>query len=315
MENQTKAQIILIIDEFIEYLKSISSQEPIEFERNVHQKLHEINELSLQSLGLRPDLIKYTFEATVPIVEKGFLHTQSRRKTFGYTGDFLNMDYVMTYKTESKGEGRLWDELYHKLPAALAVRNRKEFFNKKLFETYQELNRKLSVLDIVGGSCRDVRDALIKSGDKALNFDFHFVDSDPNAITYAQNLLNEVPDIQNIKMEWTNKNIFRFKPTRQYDFIWCLGLFDYLKDHVAISLIKKMWDWIRTGGKMIFGNFHPKDPSRNWFVWILDWILLYRVESELISLCTEAGIPLECIQIQQEASGVNLFCVVTKPSD
>lgn len=312
MENHTKEQIISKINDFIEYLKSISTQDPAEFERNVHQKLHEINELSLQHPDLRPELIKYTFEATVPIVEKGFLHPQSRRKTFGYTGDFLNMDWVMINKTEPQGEGKLWDELYHKLPAALAVRNRKDFFYEKLSETYQELNRNLSVLDIVGGSCRDVRDALLKFGDKALGFEFHFVDSDPHAIAYAQNLLNDVPNIKNIKTEWTNKNIFRFKPTRQYDLIWCLGLFDYLKENLAISMIKKMYEWTRNGGRMIFGNFHPKDPSRNYFVWILDWILLYRYESELIDLCIKAGIPNESIQIQKEPSGVNLFCIITK---
>jgi len=191
MNNYTKEQIISIIDEFIGYLNSISSQDPIQFELQAHQKLNEINQLSLQYPDWRPELIKYTFNATVPIVEKGFLHPQSRRKTFGYTGDFLNMDYAMTYKTDPQGEGKLWDELYHKLPAALAVRNRKDFFYEKLYEAYQDLNRGLSVLDIVGGSCRDVRDALLKLGDNALGFDFHFVDSDPHAITYAQNLLDE----------------------------------------------------------------------------------------------------------------------------
>jgi extracellular factor (EF) 3-hydroxypalmitic acid methyl ester biosynthesis protein len=313
MESHAKEKIITTIDKFVDYLKTIASQDPTEFERNVHQKLHEINELSLQYPELRPELIKYMFDATISIVEKGYLNTQSRRKTFGYTGDFLNMDYVMTLKTDPQGEGKLWDELYHKLPASLAVRNRKEFFCKKLDEIYQDLNRSLSVLDIVGGSCRDVRDALMKLGEKARGFEFQFVDSDPHAIAYARNLLDEVPNIGSIHTEWTNKNIFRFKPEKQYDFIWCLGLFDYLKDHVAISLLKKMWDWTRSGGRMIFGNFHPKDPSRNYFVWIIDWILIYRVESELIGLCTGAGIPRECIEVQQEASGVNLFCVVTKP--
>ena len=239
MVNHTKTQLLAIIDEFVEYLKSISTQDQAEFERNVHQKLHEINGLSLQYPDLRPEMIRYTFEATVSVVEKGFLHPQSRRKPFGYTGDFLNMDWVMIYKTEPQGEGKLWDELYHKLPAALAVRNRKDFFYEKLSETYQALNRDLSVMDIVGGSCRDIRYALLKFENKALGFEFHFVDSDHHAIAYAQNLLNDVPNIKNIKTEWTNKNIFRFKPTGQYDLIWCLGLFDYLKDQVAISLIKK----------------------------------------------------------------------------
>lgn len=312
MEHLTKEQLLAIIDDFIEYLKSISAQNPDEFERKVHQKLREINELSLQYPELRPELIKYTFKATVPIVEKGFLHPQSRRKTFGYTGDFLNIDYAITSKTEPQGEGKLWDELYHKLPAALAVRNRKDFFYEKLSETYQELNHDLSVLDIVGGSCRDVRDALLKLRDQALGFEFHFVDSDSHAIAYARNLLNDVPNIKQIKVEWTNKNIFRFRPAGQYDFIWCLGLFDYLKDNLAVSLIGKMYEWTRNGGRMIFGNFHPSDPSRNYFVWILDWILLYRNESELIDLCVQAGIPKEYIQIQQVASGVNLFCIVTK---
>ncbi len=304
-----REDILLHIDEFIEYMATISSQDPLQFEQQVNQKLNHINQLSLKTPVDQLGLIKYMFEATTSVVEKGFMHPLSRKKPFGYSGDFLTMDYAMTQKTESQGEGKLWDEFFHRLPASQAVRNRKGFFYEKLKDFYQ-VHRQIAVLDVVGGSCRDVRDAIQKIGSKASDNHFHFVDSDKNAISYAQNLLNEIPI--NIQTEWYNKNIFRFKPSQQYDFVWCLGLFDYLKDHLAVSLIKRFWEWTNKNGKIIFGNFHPRDPSRNWFIWIFNWILIYRIEAELVALCKEAGISDNCIQIQQEQSGINLFCVITK---
>ena len=45
--------------------------------------------------------------------------------------------------------------------------------------------------------------------------------------------------------------------TPEFDFIYALGLYDYLSQPVACRLTRCMFDMLRPGGTLLFGNFLP----------------------------------------------------------
>jgi hypothetical protein len=74
------------------------------------------------------------------------------------------------------------------------------------------------------------------------------------------------------------------------DFIYAAGLFDYLNDHLAVRTIKRMFDLLRRGGRLVVANFTPQSSGRAYMEAFMDWWLIYRTGAELDALA--AGLPM-----------------------
>src|SRR5262249_31766487 len=140
----------------------------------------------------------------------------------------------------------------------------------------------------------------------------HCVDADERAITdAARSIPRLIP--KNLHLHLETADLFRLRPPRRFDLVWCAHLFDTLDERSAIILLKRMWDWTRPGGQIILGCCQPGHRDRNYLEWCLDWRLVYRTEIEMHTLCKQAGIPQECITVDEEPLGVSKFCIVTRP--
>jgi len=290
-------------------LSKRNSQEPLVFDKRFHEKLDSINKMSLIIPEKRPELMRDFYKCWENL-DIGMMQRHSREKPLGYPGDYLIIDYIYTKKIGSNGMGKLWDEFYHRQAAPQAVRNRKDYFCNIFERLCSEKHDDMIVLDIACGSCRDVSEAVIKSGYKSDGTLFHCVDMDERAIDYAKVITKNISS--KVSFQWEANNVFMLHPFQCYDLIWVAGLFDYLDDRKAVVLIKKMWKWIKKGGKIIVGNFHPRNPTRNYMEWGGNWFLFYRTELQLQKLCEKAGIPLDRISFDKEPLGVNIFCIITK---
>lgn len=141
---------------------------------------------------------------------------------------------------------------------------------------------------------------------------FFCVDLDEHAVRYARSLLETLPGLNGM-VRFEAVNVFHFRPKRQYGFIWCAGLFDYLNDRMAASLLKKIWRWLDRGGKAIVGNFHASNPTRSIMEWMCDWPLVHRTREEMLDLARRAGIPANALQCEDEPLGINIFLNMRKP--
>ena len=56
---------------------------------------------------------------------------------------------------------------------------------------------------------------------------------------------------------------------------------DYFGDELAVTLLNWVHDRLRPGGRVILGNFHPRNPTRALMDHVLDWKLVHRDESDL----------------------------------
>lgn len=292
---------------FQELLNQVRNAEPQEYKERFFAQIDRI--ASELEKSPNQNELKDEFFNLCSNIDSSIMHERTRRKPLGYAGDFLLIDWIYTKKTADNGTGRLFDQLFHSYEAAESVRNRKEYFKKKCDELSHLAGERFDVLDLGCGSCRDVLEAYTESSNGA-NLYVHCIDNEPEAVKYAKNLIKGTPFQDRIRIEISN--VLRIKTDRTYDLIWSAGLFDYLEERIAVLLLKKLWRLLKPNGKIIFGNFSPKNPTRNGMELVGQWNLIHRSAEELIGICTKAGIPFREIEIESEAHGINLFCIISR---
>jgi hypothetical protein len=97
------------------------------------------------------------------------------------------------------------------------------------------------------------------------------------------------------------------------DFVLSSGLFDYLADDVATAQLGLFWKVLRSGGRLLVGNFAPENASRAYMEWIGNWYLIYRTSDDLLRLADGAKIPSELRRVSAETTGCDLFLIADKP--
>jgi extracellular factor (EF) 3-hydroxypalmitic acid methyl ester biosynthesis protein len=300
------------IEDLVRFLPQIVHERPAAFDNEFHSRLEKINNLSLLCPEDRSEVMKYFFDLSGNELEKGRINQRSRRKPLGYAGDYLVIDWTHTQKADSQGVGALWDQFYHRLAAPIAVRNRKKYFCDLFAALCTERPNNISVLNVASGPCRDVAEAITQAGPHAAGSLFHCVDVEKDAIAYALETVQ--PHCSAVTFHWEIVNVFKFRPTRQYDLVWSGGLFDYLEDGAAVNVLKKLWSATALGGKLVVGNFHPSNPSRNIMEWGSNWFLIYRTEDDMLRVFERAGVPPELVSVDQDPSGACVFGIATRAS-
>jgi len=221
-------------------------------------------------------------------------------KSYGYAGDFEVIDKIYTQHINDDENHRVWDEYFHRQTAPIAVRNRKDYF-KALMKQHKKVDSKTEVLNLASGPCRDLKEFYEEDASHS-NFYFDCVELDINAIAYATTLVGD-----NInKVNFINKNIFRFTPEKTYDIIWSAGLFDYFDDKIFIKILKRLID-SNPNSKIVVGNFDASNHNLPYMEIIGEWYLNYRTPEQLRNLAIAAGANADTIKIESESQGVNLF--------
>ena len=298
------------ISEFVQYLDLIGTLPMDQFYDGFQRYLAHINELSIQTAENRSTIMTEFFKTTAPFFDLSEVVNRGRNKPLGYAGDYLTIDLIYQQKYSSAGFGGKWDELFHRFDAPQAVRNRKAYFIETIKRLVEEKPENISILNLASGPCRDVAECLESLNGNARRVEFHCIDIDREAIKYAQKMVEQY--VNKAKIVFERQNIFRFKASRKYDLVWSGGLFDYLEDDTAVDVIRRMWDCTNDDGKMIIGNFHPSNTSRNYMEWCGQWFLIHRSDEELTNLFIKAGIPPAAVSIDREPTGACIFGVAEK---
>jgi extracellular factor (EF) 3-hydroxypalmitic acid methyl ester biosynthesis protein len=98
-------------------------------------------------------------------------------------------------------------------------------------------------------------------------------------------------------------------PMGEYDFVYCAGLFDYMSDKVCRRLLEMLSSWTTPGGFVLSTNVHPRHKIHALMEDVLEWHLILRTESDMLSLADpELGSRI----VNTEATGVNVFMEIRK---
>jgi extracellular factor (EF) 3-hydroxypalmitic acid methyl ester biosynthesis protein len=221
-------------------------------------------------------------------------------KPRGYAGDYIMMK--MIYLNDYEGNST-FSKLMHKHPlehtAAQAVRNRR----KLIIETFKKLQAdnasahdRIRILSVACGPAYELQDILASSSDECEKYHFTLLDQDQSALDEAAKLINQLKKEYKMKINvrYLNESVrtmlkssYLVEKWGKFDFIYSMGLFDYLTPPVAAGVLKKLYELLEAGGHLLIGNFHVSNPSRCYMEYWHDWVLYYRTEEEFLSLLPE----------------------------
>jgi len=218
-------------------------------------------------------------------------------KPRGYAGDSEMMS--MIYSADYRGKTTFF-KLLHKhpinQPAAQAVRNRRHAIAKIIREIKGRTREKdastLKILSVACGPSKELEDALL-TADDCRNLYLALLDQDASALLEAKETICQIEKKLNTKLEvdYLNESVRTLLALPhieakwgQFDFIYSMGLFDYLTPPAASMVLGKLYQLLKPGGEMVIGNFHVSNPNRYYMEYWLDWVLYYRTEEDFTNL-------------------------------
>ncbi len=253
------------------------------------------------------------------ILESEFIKRTNLRPR-GYAGDSVMME--MLYRNEYLGKssfGRIFHKHACDTKAADAVRNRRKLINHFMNETLSKSDKKeFRILSIACGPAWEIQDFLKDSPYKH-RVKIHLLDQDDEALNEAKNGILSIDNQgQPFSYEFIKESVRTILKTKspellfgQFDFIYSMGLYDYLTDSVAKALTMKLFSMLSERSMMIIGNYHETNETRKYMEYIMDWALYYREESSMLELLEDIQVPIHSY-VDFDGSGTQMFLKVTK---
>jgi extracellular factor (EF) 3-hydroxypalmitic acid methyl ester biosynthesis protein len=218
-------------------------------------------------------------------------------KPRGYAGDSVMMQ--MIYKEDDRGHST-FSKLMHKHPikhpAAQAVRNRRILISKTMqasrAHASQEGQEPFRVLSVACGPAFELFD-LLKSPEDCDLYHFTLLDQDDSALEEAKSVVEKLARkfSKAIQVDYLEQSVRTMMSTRKvadkwgkFNFIYSMGLFDYLIPPVAKAVLRNLYGMLQPAGELIIGNFHDSNKSRRYMEYWNDWVLYYRSEEGFLAL-------------------------------
>jgi extracellular factor (EF) 3-hydroxypalmitic acid methyl ester biosynthesis protein len=238
-------------------------------------------------------------------------------KPRGYAGDFVAIHKI--YMNRPGGSSRLGpivDRMFLEMPPSVAVRNRRKLIADEIVATVRARNgAPVRVLCLASGPATEVFDAFSELGDRS-QLKATLMDIDLQALAFVDeqrsqlklngqiNLVNE-----NLIALFLGRSALKLEPQ---DLIYSIGLIDYLNDKLVGKLLQFAHQNLAPGGRVLLGNFHPRNPAKEFMDVVLEWSLIHRTEEDMHRLFRGSPFARDCTRIQFEAQGVNLFAECVK---
>jgi extracellular factor (EF) 3-hydroxypalmitic acid methyl ester biosynthesis protein len=238
-------------------------------------------------------------------------------KPRGYAGDFLSIHQIYQNQPEGRGRiGSVLDQCFLNLPAAIAVRNRRPLLAR-------EINAVVAARGDAGA-----RVTSLACGPAAELFDVYedlehreklattLIDVDLQALAFVAERRDKARLQRHMRL--INANLVYVLSGREkidlrdQDLIYSIGLIDYFNDDLVVKLLDYIFSALRPGGKVILGNFHPRNPDKALMDHVLDWRLIHRTEDDMNRLFRDSAFATGCTNMRFEDQGINLFAECVK---
>ena len=164
----------------------------------------------------------------------------------------------------------------------------------------------LRVLSVACGPAFEICDILVSPGNFK-KYHFTLIDQDRVALDEASKIIHDIEKKSDtrVQVNYVEASVrlliagrsFK-KNLGKFDFIYSMGLFDYLNTRVAKVVLENLYQLLNPAGRMIIGNFHSSNQNKFFLDYWLDWNLYHRTEKEFMDLIkdvpsTEASIFFE----------------------
>jgi SAM-dependent methyltransferase len=272
---------------------------------------------------------RYTETLLVPCMLDIPLNNRAYLKPLGYPGDYQVMLY---YYADGYEGDTVFTRAMHKLhmehPLAVGVRTRKDLIVDLIEREHRQMVAErgeaadFRIVSLGCGPARETSDYIRRAGSWPGRMVWTLIDQEEKALSVAYRAAqSEVGahgcacslNLLNLSfVQMLSEGLPLREPGSQH-FIYSTGLFDYVRESKAQTLLRGMYDLLAAGGFLTVGNaVAPNDHF--WAPEFLgDWTILYRTRDEMRSLA--ALLPQEAeLEITTEPSGAYYFLSVRKPS-
>ena len=272
---------------------------------------------------------KYTEALLTPLLTDAPMLHRSYTKPLGYAGDFQTMLHI--YRNRFEGP-TAFDRAFHKLccevPLAAGARRRRELMVELHNEEYDRFCREapdddepFRVANLGGGPCCEIADFVRSRERWPRPVSWTVLDQEERALSYAhEHVSGEIARCRapHLFHCWNSSYVQLIKnPSlglidRPQHLVYAAGLFDYLRDMAARTLLRVLYDNLVPGGTLCFGN--ALWPNRHfWMVeFVADWNLVYRTDEEMWDLANSLP-DAEQAELTTEPAGAYYFITLRKP--
>ncbi|HET8541314.1 MAG TPA: class I SAM-dependent methyltransferase [Anaeromyxobacter sp.] len=256
------------------------------------------------------------------ILSSAFLKRTNLRPR-GYAGDAETM--CLLYENGYAG-ATVFEKLLHKhqmeADAAKAVRNRRAIIASGLREVAARFPATpphgFAFMSLASGPAWELRDVYLQPEDFQ-RFRCTLLDQDPHALALAQELIAKVERERGgrIAATFLSESVRTMIRTRdmaqrfgRFQYIYSMGLFDYLTPPVAKAVLARVFELLVPGGTIVVGNYHARSTTRVYMDYWVDWPLYYRTEDTLRELAD--GLPARSVRITEDATRCQMFLHVER---
>lgn len=224
-------------------------------------------------------------------------------------GDFFSIELIYRNQASVGGSlGELLDRCVLDMVPPRAVRNRRGLMCEEIARSAAErATEPLRVTSLACGPARELFDFVNAHGAAAI--EATLIDIDEQALDFVQQRAASCgfrPRLQRQNLI-TAALAGASQTSGDQDLVYSIGLIDYLDDGLVVALLDWIHAQLRPGGRVIVGNFHPRNPSRAFMDEVLDWRLIYRTEADLDRLLANSRFARTSTAMRCEQAGINLF--------
>jgi extracellular factor (EF) 3-hydroxypalmitic acid methyl ester biosynthesis protein len=241
-------------------------------------------------------------------------------KPRGYAGDFYTIEMIYQDHASGRGKvGELVDRLFLDGAACQAVRNRRALLAEEIRKTIECCpDGRARVTSVACGPAEEVTDVYAALEDPA-KLRTTLLDIDEEALEFVDKRVNQGGFRPHVDL--VNENVLylaigrRQREFEPQDLVYSIGLIDYFQDKTVVRLLDWIHNILKPGGRVILGNFHPKNANRAFMDHILEWRLIHRTEEDMNRLFQASAFARNSPSIRFEDAGINLFAECVRGQD
>lgn len=245
---------------------------------------------------------------TVRFFQQSWVGERARLKPSGFPGDYAMLVMLYNQIPLRKGLGGYLDLCISDLPLAKAIRSRREVAKSFLVGELQRRNKKVRILDVASGPCREYVNWTDRYG--ADRIELCCLDNDPEALEYvSREVVPTASGIADFRLE--RYNALRTKSADatirkfgRFDIVYSIGLCDYIPDEPLIGMLQGWRETLNENGVIYVAFKDCRQYDKTPYQWHLDWHFLQRTEEDCWELFRKAGYDLDDMEVTRDDTGI-----------
>ena len=280
------------------------------------------SEASQVSEELAPSHRAFAQTALHPLLLRAPFVFRTYTKPLGYAGDYQMVNQILDDPRQGPSTYfQMVNTAFLDAAVSIAHRNRIDIlvdFLKRMADAAQQAGKTFRILNVGCGPAIEIQ-RFLQSYPNPEFLSFELVDFSDVTLAWTREKLTSIVEQigKPVSINYVHDSVHQLlkrridsasDSAREFDAVYCAGLFDYLSDKVCSRLTAHFAARTCHGGTLLITNVHSSNPVKFCMEHLLDWYLIYRDEAKIAPL-----LPAQTISrnIFVDATGVNVFAEAT----